>query len=463
MNAQSQKKLCDPRLVDLILDNVAEGVFTVDSHFRISYFNPAAERITGQRAEQVLGRFCHEVFRANACSIECPLRQSLSLGTTVKDYEIDILTAAGKKQTISVCTAPLVDPEGTFLGGVETFRDLSAIKELRKEVTGRYTFQDIISKNPKMQQIFKTLPNIAQSDATVLIQGRSGTGKELFATALHDLSPRAGAPLITVNCGALPETLLESELFGYVKGAFTDAKQDRIGRFRAAEGGTIFLDEIGDMPLPMQVKLLRVLEHREVQPLGSEHSERFDVRVVAATNQNLERLVAEGRFREDLFYRLNVVLIHLPDLRDRSEDIPLLVDHFIGRFNKRMGRHIRGVTDRAMAGLLRHGYPGNVRELENMLEHATILSPGPFIRHEDLPPSLSQQPGATGPGAKSVGDSPSPLPGRARPGVPWTERQMVVEALERNFWSIPRAAADLGMHRTTLWRKARRLGIERPS
>jgi transcriptional regulator with PAS, ATPase and Fis domain len=359
-----------------------------------------------------------------------------------------MLTLKGKRQTISVSTAPLVDDHGAFLGGVETFRDLSPIKELRREISGRYSFQEIISKNAMMRQIFETLPNIAQSDATVLIQGRSGTGKELFATAIHNLSPRVDGPLVKVNCGALPETLLESELFGHVKGAFTDAKHNRAGRFQAAEGGTIFLDEIGDIPLAVQVKLLRVLQYHEFEPLGSERTISVDLRVLAATNQDLERLVAEGRFREDLYYRLNVILIHIPDLCERTEDIPLLVEHFIDRFNHRMGRSVTHLSDEALGILMRYPFPGNVRELENVLEHAYIVSKGPVVGKDDLPSYIVD--------GRRLEQGPTTHPPAN------DERQRLVECLERNFWSVPRAARELGMHRTTLWRKVKRLGIKRP-
>lgn len=455
-----QDGVADAKLVDLILSNIADGVFTVDDNFRITFFNRAAEQITGFTQEQAVGRFCNEIFRTPICDQDCPLRQSLRTGRTVKSFEIDILTRAGRRQTISVCTAPLRDPWGVFLGGVETFRDLSTIKELRKEISGKYTFQDIISKNPKMRQIFETLPNIAQSDATVLLQGRSGTGKELFANAIHNLSPRQNGPLIKVNCGALPEPLLESELFGHVKGAFTDAKNSRVGRFLAAEGGTIFLDEIGDTPLPVQVKLLRVLQHREFEPVGSESTVRVDVRVVAATNQDLERLVAEGRFREDLLYRLNVILIPIPDLADRREDVPLLVDHFIERFNQRMGRSIKGVGDRAMAALMRHPFPGNVRELENIVEHAFVVSPGPLLRAADLPPHVQEGAG-TGHALQSSGQHRLALTSWGAAAAE-AERELLLGCLERNRWNVPKAAKELGIHRTTMWRKLKRLDLRPP-
>jgi PAS domain S-box-containing protein len=455
--------MISPKLVDLILDNVADGVFTVDRRFRITFFNRAAEQITGFTSGEAIGQPCHEIFRTAICAQDCPLRQSLRTERTVKNFEIDIVTKAGQPQTISVCTAPLTSGDGYFLGGVETFRDLSPLKELKTELSSKVTFQNIISKNAVMRQIFETLPNIAQSDATVLIQGRSGTGKELFATAIHNLSPRAEGPLVKVNCGALPETLLESELFGFVKGAFTDAKHNRVGRFQAAEGGTIFLDEIGDTPLSLQVKLLRVLQHREFEPLGSERTVKADVRVVAASNQDLDRLVEESRFREDLYYRLNVILIRIPDLAERGEDIPLLTEHFLRRFNQRMGRGIHGVTDETLAVLMRFPFPGNVRELENVLEHAYIVSRGPQIVPEDLPPYLTRgrllEP-RTPPGRARSQDPFAPL---SRNGAPLDlDRERLLECLRRSAWNIPRAARELGMHRTTLWRKVKRLGLGSP-
>lgn len=453
-------KTVDPRLVDLILGNIAEGVFTVDRQFRITFFNEAAENITGFSKNEVMGKSCADVFRTPICSQDCPLRQSLRTGQTVKNFEINILTREDRAQPISVCTAPLIDPHGEFLGGVETFRDMSSIKELRREIRNRYTFKDIISKNARLRQIFETLPNIAQTDATILIQGRSGTGKELFATAIHNISPRSAGPLIKVNCGALPESLIESELFGYVRGAFTDAKNNRLGRFQAAHEGTIFLDEVGELPLNVQVKLLRVLEHKEFEPLGSDTTIKVDVRIVAATNRDLEHLVADGKFREDLFYRLNVILIRLPELCERAEDIPLLVEHFIERFNHHMGREIDGIDPQAMALLARYPFPGNVRELENVLEHAYIVTRGPNIGVEDLPNFIveGRQRVATTPRRMEKAlsdDSWNPTAGRS-------DRQRLIECLEAHYWSIPKTAEALGVHRTTLWRKVRKLNISLP-
>ncbi|MDJ0764905.1 MAG: sigma 54-interacting transcriptional regulator [Myxococcota bacterium] len=450
-------------LVDLILSNITDGVFTVNRRFQITFFNAAAAELTGFSVEEALGQQCRDIFRTPICDQDCPLRQAFRLGRRVKNFEIDTLTKSGKPMTISACAAPLVNWNGELIGGVETFRNVSATHPKPREIARGNAFHDIIARTPRMRQIFQTLPNIAQSDATVLLQGRSGTGKELFANAIHHLSPRAKGPLITVNCGALPETLLESELFGYVKGAFTDAKQDRVGRFQAAEGGTIFLDEIGDAPLSIQVKLLRVLETREFQSLGSDRTINVDVRVVAATNQDLNQLVATGRFREDLYYRLNVILIQIPDLRERLEDVPLLIDHFIDKLGQRTGRNIQGLTERAMAVLMAYDYPGNVRELENIVEHAYIISSGPYVRVQDLPHHLvhgqanGRRPDTVAYWGPQYEPDVTPR-GFASSG----EAEAIRACLHRNFWSIPRAAKELGMHRTTLWRKVKRFKIELP-
>ncbi|HDR46378.1 MAG TPA: PAS domain-containing protein, partial [Geoalkalibacter subterraneus] len=286
-----------------ILDSVADGVFTVDPQMRITWFNRAAEEITGFSREEALGQSCCEIFRSNICFTHCPVREALAGGEDVVNRQVDILDRDNREIPISVSASVLRDAEGNPVGGVETFRDLSQIEALKREVEGRYTFQDMVSRDPRMRQLFDILPDVAASDATVLLQGESGTGKELFARALHDLSPRREGPLVVVNCGALPEPLLEAEIFGAKRGAYTGSVEDRAGRLEQAEGGTLFLDEIGDLPLALQVKLLRVLENREYQPLGARRPRRADVRFVAATHRDLEEMVADGTFRRDLFFR----------------------------------------------------------------------------------------------------------------------------------------------------------------
>ena len=358
---------------DIILDSITEGVFTVDENMVITYFNEAAEKITGIPKNKALGQYCFEVMRANICETNCALKCSLKTGKTVIDKRVNVLRDDGKELFVSISTSLLKDENGKFIGGVETFRDLSPIEELKKEIYKSYTFKDIVSKNHQMLNIFDTLPIISQSDSTVLIQGASGSGKELLARAVHNLSNRNQGPFIAVNCGALPDTLLESELFGYVKGAFTDAKTNKPGRFALAKGGSIFLDEIESMPFSIQVKLLRVLQEREFEPLGATSSVKADVRVITATKENLAELIKNEKFRDDLYYRLNVVKIELPPLIKRREDIPLLINHFIGKFNMKMGKLIEDVSRDVLNILLEYDYPGNVRELENIIEHACVM------------------------------------------------------------------------------------------
>ena len=434
---------------DIILDSIADGVFTIDLDWRITSFNAAAERITGMSREEAVGKFCAEVFRATVCEDSCVLRRTMESGEQVINEEISIVRSDGETIPVSISTALLRDADGEIVGGVETFRDLMVITELRKELSASRTFHDIISKNHLMFDLFDIMPDLAESESTVLIVGDSGTGKELFARAVHDLSTRSAGPIVTVNCGALPDTLLEAELFGYRQGAFTDARKDKPGRFAMAEGGTIFLDEIGDISPVTQVKLLRVLQERVYEPLGATESVKADVRVITATNRDLDAMVEEGTFRRDLYYRINVVRLRIPPLRERREDIPLLVDHFIGRFNRLRGRNVTGVTADVMSVLMGHDYPGNVRELENIIEHAFVLCRSGMIGIRHLPDRF--RPSAAG---KLPAESAS---------LPELEGRFILDALKRNGWNREQTALELGMHKTTLWRKIKRLGVELPS
>ncbi|MFH1627939.1 MAG: sigma 54-interacting transcriptional regulator, partial [Pseudomonadota bacterium] len=299
--------LSDENQTEIILDSIAEGVFTVDKEWRITSFNRAAERITGIRKQDALERHCWDIFRASICENACALRKTIETGEPTVNQTLFIISSDGERIPISITTALLRNEAGDVIGGVETFRDLSVVEELRRELEARHSFYDIISKNPVMMRLFNMLEQVAESSATVLLEGESGTGKELFARAIHSLSGRKDGPLVTVNCGALPDTLLESELFGYKAGAFTDAKKDKPGRIALAKGGTLFLDEIGDVSPALQVRLLRVLQEKTYEPLGGTQPEKADVRIVAATNRNLQDLVSEGTFRADLYYRINVV------------------------------------------------------------------------------------------------------------------------------------------------------------
>ena len=442
----------DSSWTNLILDSIADGVFTVDHQGRITSFNKAAERITGFSKDEAIGQYCHEIFRANTCFEACPLKHTAETTETIINLEVNILNRDNKEIPISISTAVVKDHEGKVVGAVETFRDLSLIKELHKEIYKQYSFQDILGRSKPMLKLFQILPDIAQSDATVLIEGESGTGKELFATAVHNLSSRQDKSLIKVNCAALPETLLESELFGYKRGAFTDAKRDKPGRFRQAHGGTIFLDEIGDMSKGTQVKLLRVLEQKEYEPLGSNKTEKVDVRIIAATNRDLMEMMHRREFREDLFFRINVIRLSIPPLRERREDIPLLLDHFIERINLKQSKQIKKVSSSALKTLFDYDFPGNVRELENIIEHATILTKGIEIQSRHLPSYLARK--------HEPSSAAASLPeGEDMSVLDNVERDLIVRALERHRGRTAAAAKELGVHRSTLWRKIKRYGI----
>jgi PAS domain S-box-containing protein len=433
---------------DLILDSLQEGVFTVDMDWRITSFNRAAEVITGVPRSQAIGRQCFEVFRADVCETGCILRRTMETRTPLSNMPVHIFRADKKRIPITVSSALLRDKRGRVVGGVETFRDVSEIKELRKAVLRQHSFEDIVSKNPRMVQIFGILPQVAQSGSTVLVEGASGTGKELIARAIHHHSAHREGPFVAVNCGALPDTLIESELFGYSAGAFTDARRDKPGRFALAQDGTIFLDEIGDISPAVQVRLLRVLHQKIYEPLGSARSVKTNARVIAATHRRLDELVKTERFREDLYFRVNVFKISLPTLSERREDIPLLADHFIERFNRQKGRRVSGVSREAMHALMHHDWPGNVRELENVVEHAFILCREDLIRIEDLPPHMqSAAAPAACPDGKTLRD---------------IEKTAILQALIRQNGKKMPVARELGIDKNTLRRKMIRLGIQPP-
>ncbi|MEW5923216.1 MAG: sigma 54-interacting transcriptional regulator [Candidatus Zixiibacteriota bacterium] len=437
------------RFFKVILSSIADGVFTVDSRRIITSYNRAAEKITGIPASKAIGKRCSDVLHSDICE-NCLLEETLKTGIEAIDRPVYIINSRGEKIPISISTAILRDDKGEVLGAVETFRDLSAIEHLRKELNQQYTFEDIISKSPRLHKLFAILPDIAESESTVLIQGPSGSGKELFARAIHNLSPRKDRPYVIINCGTLPHQLFESELFGYLKGAFTDAKQDKRGRLALAERGTVFFDEIGDLPLPTQIKLLRLLQEREYEPVGSTAPVKADIRVVAATNKDLKQLVAQAKFRDDLYFRLAVVKFDLPPLKDRREDIPYLVDHFIKRFDARKGKKVISVSPDVMSILLRYDFPGNIRELENIIEYGFVICKGSIIQKEHLPAELLK---TIKDKNYDVKDSGSPI------SESINEYSRIVDAIEKSNGSIIKAADFLGIHRTTLWRKLKRYNI----
>ena len=434
-----------PRLYQVILDSIADGVYTVDMDWRVTSFNKAAETITGIKRKEAIGQPCFEVLRSNMCENHCLLKKVMEARQTVPNQPLYIIRADKKRIPINVTTAILKDADNQVIGGVMTFRDLTHINKLQKELQKQHTFEDIVSKNKEMFDIFAILPQIAQSTSTVLIEGESGTGKELFARAIHHNSINASGPFVAVNCSALPDTLIESELFGYKAGAFTDAKKDKPGRLDQAQDGTILLDEIGDISPSVQTKLLRVLERKEYEPLGAVKPIKLNTRIIAATHRNLHQRVLDGNFREDLYYRINVVRIQLPPLRDRKEDITLLTHHFIERFNSLLGRSLTGISQEGLAILMLHDWPGNVRELENAIEHAFVMCRGDLINPEHFPSRIH----------------PKEIPGRKTSGLTLRahEKETLLKTLERNQWKRMKTARELGIDKNTLRRKIIRHGI----
>jgi PAS domain S-box-containing protein len=431
-----------------ILESISDGVFTVDLNWKITSFNRAAEIITGIKRKEALGKRCCDVFKSSMCEARCALKETLKNSSPIINRSCFIVRFDGQRIPISVSTAVLYDQDGKVVGGAETFRDLSEIEALRKELGARYSLGDLVSRSPTMRKVFDLIPALANTGSTVLIQGETGTGKELVAKAIHGSGTFALKPFLAINCGALPDSLLESELFGYRKGAFTGAYADKSGLLEAAGNGTLFLDEIGDISLAMQVKLLRVLQEKVFQPLGGSASRKFAARVIAATNKDLVAMVKEGSFREDLFYRINVVRIDLPPLRQRKEDIPMLIDSFIEKFNHVYDRRLEGVTNEALSVAMNHDWPGNIRQLENLIERATILCTKRKIELSCLPEDFV--------------DKHRPYSDDIVSARALAEANAIKNALSKNNYSIAKTANELSVHRATLYRKIKRYKIVLP-
>ncbi|MFC1514013.1 sigma-54 interaction domain-containing protein [candidate division KSB1 bacterium] len=432
---------------DPLLDSIADGVFTVDEEWNISSFNKAAEKITGISRDEAVGRQCCDVFRASICECGCSLRETMKSGVSIINKPIEIVSAIGKKIPISISTAILKDENDKIVGGVETFRDLTTEEELRKKLEGKYTFYDIVTRNHRMQEILSLIPTIAESDATCLITGESGTGKELVARAIHDISKRKERPFVAINCAALPDSLLESEMFGYEKGAFTGAHKDKPGRIAIAEGGTIFLDEIGDISPALQSKLLRFLQERTYEPLGSTDTKKADVRILSATNKDLTKLIKKESFREDLYYRINVVRLKIPPLRERKNDIILLAEHFIDRLNRMRRKQIAGLSQEVLNKFMIYDWPGNIRELENSIETAFVFCTSGLIQVQYLPDQFKDIESGFNSDSVKLQD---------------IEIQVIIEALKRNNYKRSETAMELGIDNSTLWRKIKRFNINIP-
>ncbi len=433
---------------DTILNGITDGVVVMGLDRKVLFMNRAAREILGRTGEEeVCGESCQEIVGHSSCSLECLITQTVKTGEHIYNYEA-VFGRSGKEVTLSINTATIKDSDGKVIGGVEIFRDISLINELKSELKERYSLNNVVGKNYKMHEIYKLLQELAPTSSTVLIEGESGTGKELIANAVHHNSPRSGRPFIKLNCAALAEGLIESELFGHAKGAFTGAVAEKAGRFELADKGTLFLDEIGEINMQTQVKLLRVLQDGEFEKVGGTKSIKVDVRLIAATNKDLKEAIKRGEFREDLYYRLKVIPIHIPALRERKDDIPLLVKHFIAKFNKEMDMEISNLSPRTLELLMDYNYPGNIRELEHIMEHAFVRCRGNTIHPEHLPEELRRTDLI-----EKVMEEEDPLRG--------LERETILRTLNETDWKLQASAKRLKIGRTTLWRKMKEFGIEK--
>jgi two-component system, NtrC family, response regulator AtoC len=447
-----------------LLNDVPLGVLILDRQRRVLFCNQTLEAIVGLKATAAQGLACRHVMRSRACLTGCP---ALVAGGALLEnvcFETDLINRDRKRIPVRVTLAPIFDTDNVAIGFIETVEDLRPLKEYSEKASQAYSFGHIVGQSRQMEKLFRIVPVIAQSDASVLITGETGTGKDMLAETLHQESARAKGPFVKINCGALPETLLESELFGHAKGAFTGAVESKQGRFYLAHNGTLYLTEIGDLPLSLQVKLLTFLDDKIVYPLGATKGFAADVRVVAATHRNLEQMVREGRFRQDLFFRLNVLRLHIPALREREGDVRLLLDHFLTYFAHKMHRAIGGYAPKAMGLLLEYAYPGNVRELRNIVEYAVNVCQEGKIMPKHLPAYLSEEREVV-----RLEAAPAPAQAQVAPRVeptatngtwPMLERQIILDALVQAKGNRLRAAKHLGWARSTLWRKMKQYGID---
>lgn len=436
--------------LEAIFGSVREGIIAVDTDSKVIDANKAIENVCGVRSEDITGLPFAKT--RPLCSMACQniLQETLEKQATIREYQIECHRHDKPQQVVVVTSSPLIDSQSKFKGAVLVIRDVTKLRSLEKELRGRYQFQQIVGKSKKMRDIYDFLENLANLETTVLITGESGTGKELVARALHYGGERAFKPFVTVNCSALAENLLESELFGHVKGAFTGATRDRLGRFQTANEGTILLDEIGDISPLIQMKLMRVLQEKEFERVGESNPQKVDVRVIACTNKDLKEKVMKGEFREDLYYRLKVVEITLPPLRDRLEDVPLLTTHFCRSFNEKFKKNIKGISHEALEKFMNYPWPGNVRELEHALEHAFVLCNGREIKTEHLPPEIRGYKGTENGTARAInGNKPK-------------QDQEIIDVLNKTDWNKAKAARLLGINRRTIYRKISKLQMTEP-
>jgi len=437
----------------IILDSLNMGVFTVNRNGLLTFFNQAAEKISGYNRMNLLGKEWRILFNQKLAKETGGFSRAMQEGSSVSGKSGYMIGSQGENIPVKADYIPLKNDHGRLVGGFATLQDMTLARELDKAITERYKFHDMIGKSPMMQKIFDMVKVVAATESTVLIQGDTGTGKDLLAKVIHSESDRKDRPFVKVNCAAIPDNLMESEIFGYVRGAFTGADRNKPGRFSEADTGTIFLDEIGEIPLSLQAKLLRVLEDKAFYPLGSSYLKRVDVRIITATNRRLEQLVKERAFREDLFYRLNVFRIELPPINERKADLPLLIRHILRNQAAAMKKEPVSISEEAMKQLLNYTYPGNIRELENIIEHAMIVCRDNVIMSKHLPLHVFREDetktAACG-GEKSVPSTPAAVEKHN------TDKDTLLDGLGRNNWHRGRTAQDLNIDRSTLWRRMKK-------
>ncbi|MBU0518508.1 sigma 54-interacting transcriptional regulator [bacterium] len=436
-----------------IFNSRLEGTFTIDKQCNITTFNRSAEKITGYSSSEALGQKCWEIFRSEYCRDGCENGRSpnsVLMENSARFKELYITRKDSRKVAVRVTTAPLLDAEGEHIGAVETFQDITELQNLSSHLEDRFRLSNIIGQSKSMERVYRLIEDVSKSNSTILITGDSGTGKELVASAIHLNSHRRTGPFAAINCSAFAETLLESEIFGHEKGAFTGAIQTKQGRFELAQGGTLFLDEIGDISASVQVKMLRVLETRQFERVGGTSSIKMDVRLIAATNKDISKMVESGTFREDFYYRINVINIHLPPLRDRIDDLPLLIQSLIDRYFKKFNKNILSVSPSALKRLKAYDWPGNIRELENVLEHAFVMCHGDMIDTDHLPDRFLKM--SAFPGEEND------VPGSEAP-LQYAEKIIISQILETYNGHRGKTADVLGIDKTTLWRKMKKYDL----
>ncbi len=442
------KELTDQKnKLDAIFNSHIEGTFTIDHDWIVTSFNSSAEKITGYQKKEAIGKKCWEIFNSSLCRNGCHMEQTMHKGKSTIGNELEIIRKDERRVPIRVNSAILINNENEKIGAVETFIDISEIKNLSEHLDEKYKFENIVGRSHEIQYVISIIENVSQTDSSALITGESGTGKELVARAIHLNSSRRTGPFVAVNCSAFAESLIESELFGHEKGAFTGAVKSKMGRFETANGGTLFLDEIGDLSMNIQTKLLRVLETKEIERVGSNKTIKIDTRILAATNKDLEKEIEAGKFREDLFYRINVINVHLPPLRERKDDLHILIHHFLEKFREKFGKKIDQFSSPAFETLLEYNWPGNIRELENVIEHCFILCDGNIIQQEHLPARIK----------KAVEDNHKSI--SPNENIDQAEKQIITNTLKKNSGSRKQTAEDLGIDPSTLWRKMKKFGL----